>query len=149
MSVSSTSRGVSKLRATKPIPGTDLFTQVYDIVNMPGVTALWAGRVLPTANPGDPVEYETTDQVWLYRGEEFATVADVIAAWNADQRAAVVRDRTAEGLRRLIHGLIRPLWHDMTEEQREGWRCKADIFIRLLAGFGVRFELGERPDGRD
>lgn len=42
-----------------------------------------------------------------------------------------LRDIEAEALRRERLGLMRPLWADMDEETREGWRLRADHFARI------------------
>jgi hypothetical protein len=49
-------------------------------------------------------------------------------------------DITAELLRRFSHGLVRPLWADMTVEQKDRWRHEARKFIRLADENGVNIK---------
>ena len=53
-----------------------------------------------------------------------------------------IDDRLGEALRRIRHGLIRPLWHDMTEESREGWRNIAQsVRMTTFKDVGLRIEI--------
>jgi hypothetical protein len=52
-----------------------------------------------------------------------------------------VLDRLGEALRRYRHGLMRPLWADMTEADREGWRNLAATFVMDLKNVGIRIEV--------
>ena len=53
-----------------------------------------------------------------------------------------ITDRLAEALRRYRHGLIRPLWADLPEEDRDGWRNMAASFRdTLLREVGLKLEV--------
>jgi len=52
-----------------------------------------------------------------------------------------LRDRLGETLRRYRHGLLRPLWADMTEPARESYRDLADQFVRIAASVGLRIAI--------
>jgi hypothetical protein len=138
---------VTRLRMERKLPGTDLLCQYRSIVNMPGVTQLWVGRIRQPAVAGVQPTYETMEEAWIFEGEEFYSVDDLMHAWNGGIERRVLRDRLAEALRRLVHGLIRPLWTDMREEDREPWRIKAAALMKLFASFDLEFSLMENQDG--
>ena len=53
-----------------------------------------------------------------------------------------IDDRHGEALRRIRHGLVRPLWHDMTEESREGWRNIAQsLRLTVFKDVGLDIKL--------
>ena len=53
-----------------------------------------------------------------------------------------VTDRLGEALRRYRHGLVRPLWADLPEEEREGWRSTAAAFATTqLRDVGLKLEI--------
>jgi hypothetical protein len=54
-----------------------------------------------------------------------------------------LRDRLGEALRRHRHGLIRPLWADMNEPDREAYRRAADMFVRTANGVGIVITTSE------
>ena len=60
------------------------------------------------------------------------------------EEANEIRDRVAEALRRARDGLIRPLWADMTEGQKNSWRIVADDFISVAHQCGIYFQKGPR-----
>lgn len=56
-----------------------------------------------------------------------------------------VDDRLGEALRRWRHGLIRPLWRDMTEADKEGWRNAAASWrVSILADVGLTVGILDR-----
>lgn len=135
---------VTKLLRERTLEGTDLLCQYHTAVNMPGVAALWVGRHRPTDD--DPHHYETFEQAWFFGDREFATVEEAVAAWQAHEREKVIRDRVGESLRRFRFGLIRPLWRDMQDADREGWMNAGDVLMRLFASFALRIDM-ENDDG--
>ena len=50
-------------------------------------------------------------------------------------------DRVGEALRRLMFGLMRPLWADATEELRLRWRGRAANLLRTFATVGVKADI--------
>ena len=53
-----------------------------------------------------------------------------------------IDDRLGEALHRIRYGLIRPLWRDMTEESREGWRNIAQsVRMTTFKDVGLRIEI--------
>ncbi len=52
-----------------------------------------------------------------------------------------VLDRLGEALRRYRHGLMRPLWADMTEADKDGWRNLAATFVMDLKKVSIRIEV--------
>lgn len=48
-----------------------------------------------------------------------------------------LNDRVAEAMRRERLGLIRPLWHDWSEDQKADWLSRADHLIRTMKELGV------------
>ena len=55
-----------------------------------------------------------------------------------------LRDRLGEALRRARHGLMRPLWADMTVEQCEPWRAHADLLVEIARDVGVEIKPSEQ-----
>lgn len=142
---------VTKLRSQRELPGTDFFMQHHEIVNIPGACAIWVGKMVPLdpAAPESEPKYETVEQAYIYCGQEFYSVEELHAAVDAEKVRQALRDRLGESIRRLVHGLIRPLWQDCTEDHKEHWRLKADQLMRLFASFdlSVVFARGD-SDGR-
>jgi hypothetical protein len=138
---------VTRHRTTGAVPGTDLFFHCRDVVNMPGVKYLWVGRLVPGL-PGNPPQFDCYEELWLYEGREYFDVEQVIAAVAFADGQRAVRDRMGETLRRLIHGLIRPLWADMPDHERESWRAKADATMRLMSSFNLAVTLQETGNGK-
>src|SRR6185437_2585441 len=91
---------ITKLRSQRKLPGTDLLCQYRSIVNMPGVTKLWVGRIKHPAVAGVLPSYETMEEAWIFEGEEFYSFDDLMNAWNGGIERRVLRDRLAEALRR-------------------------------------------------
>lgn len=135
---------VTTLRAERKLPGTDLFCQYHRVVNLPGLSCIWVGRVKPDAAPGSTPDYETLEQAWLLDGEEYYSLDEAIAAWHAKREREDLRDRVAEAVRRMLYGLIRPLWHDMKDIDRERWRERADALLRLFRSFGLTITSSAR-----
>lgn len=52
-----------------------------------------------------------------------------------------ILDRLGEALRRRRHGLMRPLWADMAEADKKGWRHLASTFVVDLKKVGIRLEV--------
>lgn len=56
-----------------------------------------------------------------------------------------IDDRLGEALRRWRHGLIRPLWRDMTDADKEGWRNAAASWrVSILADVGLTVAIKDR-----
>jgi hypothetical protein len=53
-----------------------------------------------------------------------------------------VRDRLGEALRRHLHGLMRPLWSDMNDVDRELWHVTAESFVEIAESCGPKIEVG-------
>lgn len=146
MPITTQTMPVERLKQTLTLQGTDLFTRYSDIINLPGVTSLWVGRALPT-EPGSIPDYEVVEHVWFFKGEEYNSFSDVTDAWTDHHRDQLQRERMAEAMRRIHHGLIRPLWRDLPDANKQSWLQLADTLIRLMRSFGLRLELMERTDG--
>ena len=52
-----------------------------------------------------------------------------------------VRDRLGEALRRASRGLMRPLWADMSEAEKDIWRDAADRVERVCLDVGLKLEI--------
>jgi hypothetical protein len=53
-----------------------------------------------------------------------------------------IDDRLGEALRRIRYGLMRPLWADMTESEREYWRTTAaGLRETTLKDVGLKVEI--------
>lgn len=52
-----------------------------------------------------------------------------------------MRDRLGEASRRYLHGLVRPLWHDLPDERREPWRREGDVLANILRSVGVETRI--------
>lgn len=49
-----------------------------------------------------------------------------------------IDDRLGEALRRWRHGLVRPLWADLPEADKEGWRKEAALLrVTILKDVGL------------
>jgi hypothetical protein len=55
-----------------------------------------------------------------------------------------MHDRLGEALRRWFHGLIRPLWRDMSPEQKQLWRDRAAAFEHLAHDVGIELRCRGR-----
>jgi hypothetical protein len=54
-----------------------------------------------------------------------------------------IDDRLGEALRRIRHGLMRPLWADMDEADKEGWiNLAASVRATVFKDVGIRIEIG-------
>lgn len=134
---------LTKLEHECTIPGTELFAQYYTVTNMPGVAALWVGKIQSV----EPLSYATIEQVWLYEGEEYPSFSAVRQAWREGEMSKRRRDAVAQALLRGTRGLARPFWSHMTDADRESWRKTADHFIRLLSAFGCNLTFQEDDHG--
>lgn len=108
--------------------------QVHELPGYPGMTIVCIGA-------GD---IENWTQHYEVAGQAFTSLPDALNAWR-DQFERPMRDRMGEVLRRYAHGLIRPLWRDMREEERESWRRSADLFMAALAVLHIKVIDGRTP----
>lgn len=50
-------------------------------------------------------------------------------------------DAMGEACRRHVHGLIRPLWSDMTDDQRSGWIVAGQKQRRIMESCGLAITI--------
>lgn len=126
---------VTRLRDTIPL-NSGRFRQIFDAVNFPGLRI-----ACTTERDGSTVRqiYELDD------GRRFDDVDAALDAWRSPAESEVI-DRFGEALRRLARGLVRPLWQDMTVEQKASYLRTAAVLVRLMAGFGLRV-VKEKQNG--
>lgn len=127
---------VTRLRDTTPLRSGRL-RQIFDAVNFPGISVVCVTE--PTSC--DP---RLVSQIYeLDDGQQFTDADAAISAW---QRAANNREASellGEALRRLVRGLVRPLWNELTDDQKASWVQTAAAFARLLEAFGLRIVKAE------
>lgn len=121
---------VSSLRRTDTLPD-GCVRQVFDIVNMPGLTVVCVSGL-----EDDELVTISQDYV-LSNGQSFDKIDDAVLAWDGLKGDLELLDTLAHAVLRYTHGLVRPLWEHRDAVQKEPWLTRARHFRQFAESLGL------------
>jgi len=106
--------------------------QIFDVLGLPGMQVVCVSQV------NDDREFEPVSQEYrLTDGQTFENLDDALLAWDELKASLALLDGVGELLRRHRHGLMRPLWQELKDHEKEPWRAMARQFLQLATSLDL------------